>query len=236
MNDETLRVAIVAEPTGRREAGKEARRRRIIQAAQAMIRETGSTGLSMRALADRAGVSLATPYNLFGSRGAVVLAVLADTRDFPERFAKARTGDALDHIFAVIDLAVEFYLGDPAFYTTLWREVFAVSGEVRTAIYNPRRDAFWQGLVDDVAATGALREGVDTIRLLRQLDHQFRSVMLDWVAGDLCAASLGPTLRLGYALILCGAASATVRARLEAQVAHCQQELQEAEERKAREG
>ncbi len=232
MSEQTLRAA----SGGRREAGKEERRRRIIHAAKEMIRETGSTGLSMRALAERAGVSLATPYNLFGSRGAVVLAVLEDVRDFRARYAEARTGDPVDHIFAVVDLAVDFYLGDPAFYTTLWREVFAVSGEVRGAIYNPRRDAFWLGLVSDIARAGALREGIEPAFLLRQLDHQFRSVMLDWVAGDLCVASLGPTIRLGYALILCGAASDAARPGLEVRIAADQAALKEAEERKARGG
>jgi DNA-binding transcriptional regulator YbjK len=38
-------------PISRREAGKEERRRRIIHAARDLIRETGNTGLSMRALA-----------------------------------------------------------------------------------------------------------------------------------------------------------------------------------------
>ncbi|NML95243.1 TetR/AcrR family transcriptional regulator [Novosphingobium olei] len=234
MSEQTLRKTAAELPKSRREAGKEERRRRIIHAAKEMIRETGSTGLSMRALAERAGVSLATPYNLFGSRGAVVLAVLDDVRDFRARFAEARTGDPVDHILAVVDLGVDYYLADPAFYTTLWREVFAISGEVRSAIYNPRRDEFWLGLVRDIADAGLLREGIEPLRLLKQLDHQFRSVMLDWVAGDLCAISLGPTIKLGYALILCGAASEAARASFERRVTQCHSMLEEAEERKAR--
>ena len=42
-------------PMSRREAGKAERRRRIIHAARELIRETGNAGLSMRALAARAG-------------------------------------------------------------------------------------------------------------------------------------------------------------------------------------
>lgn len=210
---------------GRREAGKEKRRQRIIQAAREMIRETGSTGLSMRALAERAGVSLATPYNLFGSRGAVVVGVLQDVRDFHMRFASVHPGDPVDRVLAGVDLAVGYYLDDPAFYSTLWREVFNVSGEVRAAIYNPRRDAFWLGLIGDVAASGALRPGIDARQLMRQLDHVFRSVMLDWVAGDLAPEALGPTIRLGYALILCGAASDAARNGLAARADAIQKEL-----------
>lgn len=209
----------------RREAGKEERRRRIIQTAREMIRESGSTGLSMRALAARAGVSLATPYNLFGSRGAVILGVLQDVREFQARFAGLRDADPLEQIFAAVDLAVAFYLADPPFYKTLWREVFAASGEVRKAIYNPTRAAFWQHLVDEAAANGSIRPEIDPEMLLTQLDHQFRSVMLDWVAGDLAPDALGPTIRLGYALLLAGAASDAARDGLIARAVQCEAEL-----------
>lgn len=212
-------------PRSRREAGKDERRRRVIHAAREMIRETGSTGLSMRALAARAGLSLATPYNLFGSRGAVILAVLEDVREYQARFAGLRGVDAIEQIFAAVDMAVEYYLADPPFYTTLWREVFAASGEVRTALYNPQRAAFWQQMVDEASATGAIRSDVDPKLLLQQLDYQFRSVMLDWVAGDLPHDSLGPTIRLGYALILAGAANEKARERLVARTIESQARL-----------
>src|SRR6185295_3324471 len=88
-------------PLGRRETAKAERRARIIRAARELIRETGNAGLSMRAIASRAGVSLATPYNLLGSKRAIVLAVLQDVRDFQERFAHVRSSDPLERIFIV---------------------------------------------------------------------------------------------------------------------------------------
>lgn len=190
-----------------------------------MIRETGSTGLSMRALAARAGFSLATPYNLFGSRGAVILAVLEDVREYQARFARFRGVDPVEQIFAAVDMAVEYYLADPPFYKTLWREVFAASGEVRTALYNPQRAAFWQHMVDEACTADAIRSDVNPQLLLQQLDHQFRSVMLDWVAGDLAPDALGPTIRLGYALILAGAANEEARERLIARTLESQARL-----------
>src|ERR1700748_3679065 len=103
---------------GRREAGKAERRQRIIQAARQLVRETGNAGLSMRALAARAGVSLATPYNLFGSKRAIVLAVLEDVREYRERFAAARATDPIARLFTALDLALEYYMNDPRFYKT----------------------------------------------------------------------------------------------------------------------
>src|ERR1700756_5038682 len=111
-------------PAGRREAGKTERRQRIVKAARQLIRETGNAGLSMRALAARAGVSLATPYNLFGSKRAIVLAVPQDVREFHQRFAAPRAADPVERMFAAVDMSIDFYIGDPRFYKTLWAAVF----------------------------------------------------------------------------------------------------------------
>lgn len=218
---------------GRREAAKEERRRRIIVAARELIRETHTTGLSMRELARRAGVSLATPYNLFGSKGAVVLAVMQDARDYRERFFARPFADPVARLFDAVDLAVEYYLRDPDFYKILWREIFAAAGDVRSAIYNPRRDQFWFGLIGDAVAAGAIAPTIDPDFLLHQLDHQFRSVMLDWVSGDLPPEALGPTIALGYALMLLGAATPAWRGPLEVRVMHSQARMKEAGVRSA---
>ena len=49
----------------RREAGKADRRRRIVEAAAALVREAGLEGVSMVQIAEAAGVVPATLYNLF---------------------------------------------------------------------------------------------------------------------------------------------------------------------------
>lgn len=215
-------------PIGRRAAAKAERRQRIIQAARELIRETGNAGLSMRALAARAGVSLATPYNLFGSKRAIVLAVLDDVREFHDRFASLRSADPLERLFAAIDLTISYYVEDPLFYKTLWAAVFDTSDDVRTAIYNPRRDQFWQGLISDAAACGAIAPDVNVELLLHQLDHLFRSQMLDWVVGELSDDMLAPSIRYGYAMVLKGCASPDWRGPLQARFLESQGRLEEA--------
>ena len=209
----------------RREAGKAERRRQIIQAARDLIRETGNPGLSMRGLAARAGVSLATPYNLFGSKRAIVVAVLQDVREFQERFSTLRVADPVEKIFAALDMSIIFYVGDPAFYRTVWAAVLDVSDGVRGEILNPKRDAFWRGLVDEAVRAGAIAEGVDPGLLLRQLEAILHSVMFDWVVGEIGAARLGPTARHGYALLLLGSAAPEWRGPLRARVLEAQAAL-----------
>lgn len=68
---------LISKPeTGRREQAKAERRDKIVRAARDLIRETGDMNLSMRMIAKRAEVSVATFYNLFGSKRAIVMAVL----------------------------------------------------------------------------------------------------------------------------------------------------------------
>jgi len=97
---------------GRREEAKSERRERIVRAARELIRETGDAGLSMRALAQRAGVSLTTPYNLFGSKRAIVLGALQDNKVFAEGLEKYRSGGVLERIFGVLSVASKIYVSD----------------------------------------------------------------------------------------------------------------------------
>lgn len=214
-----------SEGLSRREAGKAERRRRIIEAARELIRETGDVGLSMRALAARAGVSLATPYNLFGSKRAIILALLEDVRAFQERFRAVRSVDPLERLFAGLDLAVGFYIGDPAFYKMLWSAVFDTKDDVRGQVLSLKANAFWRQLIDAAVDAGALHRDVDPELLCTHLLHIFRSVMLDWAVGDLPCNRVAPTMQAGAAMLLAGCAAPDWRGPLHARLLACQAAL-----------
>ena len=210
----------------RREEAKQERRQRIVAAARDLIRETGDTGLSMRAIAARANVSLSTPYNLFGSKRAIVLAVLGDVEAFQDRFAKSRSAPPMERIFQALSLSLTFYADDPDFYRTLWTGVFDMSGkEVRAALITPERDAFWLALLNAAADDGALLPGIDTVLLMRNLDFTFAAVMLSWVLGALTVEDLEPATGYGYALALRGAASEAWQERLARKITEFQKPM-----------
>jgi len=151
-------VAVVV-GIGRREQAKAERRLRIMAAARDLIRETGDTNLSMRTIAKRAKVSLATPYNLFGSKRAVVLAVLEDERDFAERFASLRPVNSIDHLFQALALAVGYYTDDPDFYLTLWKAMLDTNGKEGGGLSTPQRraqsHALWRTLLERAQRDGS---------------------------------------------------------------------------------
>lgn len=201
----------MAEDLGKREQAKADRRLRIIRAARDLIRETGNTDLSMRMLAQRAEVSLSTPYNLFGSKRAVVLAVLEDERDFAERFAKLDAGNAIDRIFGAHELAFRYYTNDPDFYRTLWRALLSTSGQDDMGLATPERlaqtRAIWLTLVRAAANDGYLSTDASVDLVLQSMSHVTGGALLSWAMGSLATSALTPTVGFGYALCLKGVAT-----------------------------
>lgn len=63
---------------GKRELQKAIRRQAILDAARALILDGKSRDFSMIELAEKAGVSLATPYNLFGSKSSILLEIVRE--------------------------------------------------------------------------------------------------------------------------------------------------------------
>ena len=214
---------------GRREQAKAERRLRIVRAARDLIRETGSTDLSMRTLASRAEVSLSTPYNLFGSKRAVVLAVLEDERDFVTRFRQLKPRNSLDRIFAAHDLAFSYYTGDPAFYRTLWRALLNTNGEDDTGLATPERleqtRAVWRGMVSAAERDGYLNSALPIDLVLQTMSHVTGGALLSWAMGSLSTRALTPTVAIGYALCLKGAAKTEGSALLDQHISAYQAQL-----------
>ncbi len=209
---------------GRREIAKAQRRLRIIKAARDLIRETGSTDLAMRTLAQRAEVSLSTPYNLFGSKRAVVLAVLEDERDFTERFQKLDGVNAIDRVFAAHELGFSYYVNDPEFYQTLWRTLLSTTDQDETDLASPERReqlrAIWHGLVTDALGDGFIENDLSIDLIVQSMGSLTGGALLQWATGSLATEALVPTVGLGYALCLKAQATpsgkALIQPRLEA--------------------
>ncbi len=211
-------VAVVVK-LGRREEAKAERRRRIIAAARDLIRQTGDTDLSMRTIAKKANVSLATPYNLFGSKRDVVLAIMyEDERDFDEKFATLHPGNAVDHIFAALSLAVGYYTADPRFYRTLWQALLDTYGKGGASFSRPERrahsHALWTRLIERAQREGYLDRGMSADAIERSLAHCFNGVMLSWIFGAIATEQMLPAAGYGYGLMLQGAATRSGRERI----------------------
>lgn len=200
--------------SSRREEGKEERRQRIVTAARSLIRESGDTGLSMRAIAARANVSLATPYNLFGSKRGIVMAVLEDRREFHERFAALKDLSAVERIFMAVQFTLAYHVEDPALYRSLWAALLDTRGggaDLRAELITPQSSLFMQGLLAEAKADGVIADDVDMELLQQSMGGHFAAAMLSWVLGQTSVHELEPAICFGYAQALCASASESAR-------------------------
>ncbi|MFN7053978.1 TetR/AcrR family transcriptional regulator [Hyphomonas sp.] len=222
-----------APATGRREEAKAERRARIRRAARDLIRETGDTNVPMRELARRAEVSVATAYNLFGSKRAVMLAVLEDERDFVQRFQRLKVRSAIDRIFEAHAIAYGYFVQDPDFYRPLWRALLGAglgsgTGD-ETGLASPERraqtQAAWWALLETAQSEGLLKPEVNIPLLERSLSNLAAGTLLSWAAGVLDTEDLMASVGLGYALLLTAAATPSGQQALAARTASYQKML-----------
>jgi AcrR family transcriptional regulator len=128
-----------------REKQKTERRNRILDAAEKLIRETGGTGFSVRALAVASGVSAATPFNLFGSKEGLLYALLSRSLDqIVTEGLSFKSSDPAFHVIEAAENAVNAFLDDPEFLRPLYQVLLSVSHPVHRPLFMERTFAYWQ--------------------------------------------------------------------------------------------
>ena len=198
---------------GWREAGKRARRERIVAAAAALARAQGFDAVAMTAIAAEAGVSPATLYNLFETKAAIFREVFdQDLETFVRQLAASPAASALDRLFTAVELAGQLYAADPIFYRAMALHG-GRSGSLRPAIREPRM-AFWRAQVAAAIADGGLGDDSDPALIGTTLAHLFAGVVQDWAADAIDAPRLVLEASYGFALILTPSASAAGRRAL----------------------
>ncbi|MGW4390876.1 TetR/AcrR family transcriptional regulator [Streptomyces sp. NPDC004685] len=106
-----------------------------LRAARELLEEDGSAGLSLRAVARRAGVSATAPYRHYADRDALVSAVAAEGyRELAEDLAAAHPAPTTpDELSAVAVAYVRFALDRPAMFRVMFAEPCDPADEERVA-------------------------------------------------------------------------------------------------------
>ncbi|MFE3268342.1 TetR/AcrR family transcriptional regulator [Streptomyces sp. NPDC059215] len=106
-----------------------------LRAARELLEEDGSAGLSLRAVARRAGVSATAPYRHFADRDALVSAVAAEGyRELATDLAAAHPRPSTpDELAAVAVAYVRFALDHPALFRAMFAEPCDPASEERVA-------------------------------------------------------------------------------------------------------
>lgn len=165
---------------------QERTRRDVLDAAGRLIAEGGLDGLTMRKLAEAAGVAVATLYNQFGDRDGVIVAFVSSGLDQLEIDLDARPPvRPIDATRALFDAFDDTFSEDPE----VWRPIFAAlrsgggppgMGEVG--------DRVVQYIQDDLAkavADGMFVRDLDVERLARHVFVTRMSRVEMWAQGQI---------------------------------------------------
>jgi AcrR family transcriptional regulator len=186
-------------PQGRRESGKETRRRALLDSARRMLDDSE---LSMRRLAEAAGVSQATPYNLFGSKRLLFEALYDDQREhFLQRLDARAQPDPLLRLFDAIDLLADEFEAVPRYYRALFGVIYGTAPreEIERACVDPGI-AFWTGLLGAAQAGGRISDGIALTPFVRNFVYLLVGAIMDWVEERIDAARWRAAMHYGLAL------------------------------------
>jgi AcrR family transcriptional regulator len=207
-----------------REEGKQRRRSEILRAARDLVRR-GDTAFTMRALAEAANVSVATPYNLFGSKQAVMFAVLEHDLAAYARAVDDSAVPVPEVFFRAVDLAAEHYGRDPDYHRSVLFAAYNDGGREYRSLFAGPGHALWRGMVARGIDEGRLAPIVHPDPLAASLEQQLFACVLEWVRGELELEELVLRAHYGFALLLLGVVAraedhSALATRLEALQAH----------------
>jgi AcrR family transcriptional regulator len=200
---------------GLREKQATQRRDRILAAARKLIRRTGGTGFSMRALADEAEVSLATPYNLFGSKAGVLYALLNVSLENLDRATVTFSSTTpVERVLEVAGIAADVYARDAAFYRPLMQFLLGARDVEHRPRFIEQSLRRWTRTVQAAVRHGLLSSSVDVDLLARQLMINFIGVLDLWINEELDEEGCRAQSLYGSTLLVLASASAAVRPTL----------------------
>jgi AcrR family transcriptional regulator len=182
---------------------QERTRRDVLDAAGAVIAEGGVDGLTMRKLAERAGVAVATLYNQFGDRDGVLVAFVSSGLDQLEIDLDAQPPvGPVETTRCLLEAFDESFSAEPE----VWRPIFASlksgpgplgMGEVGDRVVQYIENDLAKG-----AADGMFAIELDVERLARHIFNTRMARLEKWAQGAIDWETYRASSRLGLELSL----------------------------------
>jgi AcrR family transcriptional regulator len=184
---------------------RQARIARILDAAERLLRKQGDDNFTMRALADEAGVSPATPFNLLTSKTAVLRALLRRSLATLELAAPKHP---IEQLFRSWELCAQLYASDEAYFRTL----VVGAGIVPDAAFLGMAVA--ETILKAAVAAGSIASGAKLRPLAENLDLMAVGILVLWSRGMLPSERLVAQFHHGMAVMLSTVVTEESRSRV----------------------
>ncbi|HWJ35312.1 MAG TPA: TetR/AcrR family transcriptional regulator [Steroidobacteraceae bacterium] len=181
-------------------------RETILDAAERFLRSEVAGDLTMRGLAEEAGVSLGTLFNHFGSKGGI-LAGLSDRmlETIAGVYRDALTNeDPMGRVFAIGRAGAHVLLSDTKYYRYICRSI-AIEGDLN-AVGSERQSAekLWCLALASDPFLRADVSGLHDTYVPQQLGVVFRGVLVMWVTGMISDANFARAIETSLAGVMLG--------------------------------
>ncbi len=198
---------------------REARQRAIVDAAHRLVRETGGAGFSMLQLAQAAGVSPATPYNLLGSKSEVLRRVVAgEFASFAARLEQLPDSGPLDRLLGAVDQIVVQYTSEPEFYRGLYAAMIGVEANLLRDAMSEEGRHLWGDLVRAAMEAGELAPLVEPMAFTDLLLRTVAATVEAWLAEHWDQVRFAAEMRRASHLLVLGLVGAERAQQLKAEL------------------
>ena len=191
------------------------RRGKILEAAEALIRRSGSIDFSMQDLASEAGFSLATSYNLIGTKSTVLYWLLNRSVEQLKNEYRAMRAPRFDRseVFRSIEMVTSFFTSDPEFYRPLIRFLEGVPDPVNRPIFMNAAFDFWLDLSRTLGETDKTLSSTPSTESATMMHTFFLGALNRWVHGEIDNESFEMWIKKAAALVFyrCDAVADTRR-------------------------
>lgn len=186
----------------RRDEKKEAHRKRILTAAEQMIRERGNTEFSMGDIAASAGLAVASLYNLVGTKPAILFTLLNNSIDEIIELSMhvPHIDDVCQRLIEVSQASVEVFTADPQLIKPLYRFFFSAEDPIHRPAFMDHIVEFWLLHLTPLKEQGLLPEAMQLKNLARDFQYFFSGTLGQWLQGDLNDQQFSAVVRHGTIL------------------------------------
>jgi len=188
-----------------REAQKNTRRRAILDAARSLILDGKERDFSMLTLAEKAGVSLVTPYNLFGSKSSILLEIVRE--DIYERIVHVEelASDSLAEWVAALSATLaEVYYKNRHFYRRMIVTLVAQQNADTQRASLEFSYRIFENALQHLQERGILPDTVPVDLLARQCAHSVSGSLQQRLMQRGTEALLRREIELGLLFLLAG--------------------------------
>lgn len=197
----------------RAHSGTQRRKQAILTAARAMLNREP---LSMRKLAEAAGVSQATPYNLFGTKRQIFVELYAVQREeLGARLSASDHPHAFSRMLHAIHLFGQELQAEPTFFRALMAVIYASPDDTAPTTEIEPGAAFWLHLVEAIKAEGLIAPSANPDAFTANFVYLLSGATIDWVNHRIDVAQWETMVCYGLTLAMLGTATPLIHAELE---------------------